>query len=465
MISGYPRKSVSLSRLLGRISELFEEQITPHEVWVRAEISSYKPHSSGHLYFDLVEHNGSAQLARCRAVIWRGQVEQIELRSGMHLREHLKDGREILCLARATYHPVYGLSLHISDVDPDFALGEIEKRRRETIARLEKENLIRLNRLLILPKVIQRIAVIAAGGSAGLADLIQQLKGNSYGYGFRIEHFQASVQGDEAAGTLIAAFERIDTERYDAIVLIRGGGAALDLDVFNDYLLNKQLSQAPIPFIVGIGHETDRTVVDEWAAVSLKTPSAVGAWLVERCRDFEVEVSTVYQGILEFYRHRTDRERALLNDRVQQLSGKSRQRTGDELLHLHGLSRGINTVAQRFVSLRKERQRLLTDHIAGETRRLIREHRYDLEEHAAKADRYGAEVLVRARHSLNMNSELLEVYQPASTLRRGYHILRKEGEIVMDLTRLKPEETIEIEAFAARLEAVIKSIKRKDGKG
>ncbi|NVK26613.1 MAG: exodeoxyribonuclease VII large subunit, partial [Flavobacteriia bacterium] len=366
----------SLSKVLARITELFEEKITPHEVWVKAEISSYKRHGSGHHYFDLVEQKNNVVIARARAALWRGQADIIEATNKLMLANLLENGREVLCKCRITYHQVYGLSLHVVDVDPNFALGEMERRRKETIERLQKEGLLVLNRQLELPLVIQRIALIAAENSAGLADLTNQITKNSYGFVFRIDHFPASVQGTQASGSILKAFNAIVTEEYDAVVIIRGGGAALDLDAFNEYELNAALAKSALPVIVGIGHETDRTVMDEWAAKSLKTPSAVGAWIVERARDFEVDVSTSYQLIMEIYRSIMERQKSRQTEMTSTFTHYSREFTRTAKHKLETSSRNVKNYTERYSNIKREHLVLLTNYVTTGSRELIRESRH-----------------------------------------------------------------------------------------
>ncbi|KAB2814523.1 exodeoxyribonuclease VII large subunit [Phaeocystidibacter luteus] len=453
----------SLSRVLARITELFEEKITPHEVWVKAEISSYKRHGSGHHYFDLVEQRNDVVIARARAALWRGQADSIELTNKLNLSNILENGREVLCKCRITYHQVYGLSLHVVDVDPNFALGEMERRRKETIARLQKEGLLLRNRQLHLPAVIQRIALIAAENSAGLADLSNQLHKNSYGFVFRLDHYPASVQGTQAAGSIVKAFQSIDLQLYDAIVIIRGGGSALDLDSFNDYALNAQLAKCSIPVIVGIGHETDRTVMDEWAAQSLKTPSAVGAWIVERARDFEVEVSTNYQSILEIYRSTLERQRSRQNELTSLFTHYSREYTRSAKYSLETTSRNFKSYTEKYSTLKREVLVMMTNLINSESRELVGESRHTADAQLAQLDRFSREIRVRNQHKLKMLEELIEVYSPTSTLKRGYTYLLREGAIVTKGTSLKKGEEIGIETTDSRVTAEVKHIERNNG--
>lgn len=452
-------KGHRLSRVLERITQLFEERITPHEVWIKAEVSSFKVHSSGHAYLDLVEEREGAVVARCRATLWRGQSDIIKASSKLDPASILEDGREVLCQCRIIYHPVYGLSMHILDIDSSFALGEVEKRRKENILRLKKNGLLHLNRQLVLPRVIQRIALIAAEGSAGIADFRDQLHQNTYGFQFYLDHFNASVQGRGASASIRKAYDSINVQEYDAIVVLRGGGAALDLDVFNDYELNAVLATSPIPILVGIGHETDRTVMDEWAAKSLKTPSAVGAWLVERARDFEIEVSTTYQSIMELYRTSIDREKNKQSERSQSivhLAQESGARSRRILEH-HTQVLAIHT--ERSVQRSKEAILHSSNNIAQIAQSQLNGSVHSLQERIAKLDRFSAEIQVRSRSKLDMLVELVELYSPESTVKRGYAIVRKDDRIATNITQLKVDDQIEIVMKKGQLEAVIKNIK------
>lgn len=458
-------KGHSLSRVLQRVATLFEEQISPHEVWIKAEISSLKKHSSGHIYFDLVEQHQQRIIARCKAALWRGQVDLIQSKSQIDLRSTLEDGREILCLCRITYHEVHGLSLHVLDVDKSFALGEVEKRRLESIAMLQKAGLIGLNRLLPMPRVIQRIALIASEGSAGLADFINQIDKNSYGFKFTIEHFTASVQGEGSVNSLVKAFDAITTTDFDAIVIIRGGGAALDLDVFNNYNLNAHMATSTLPVLVGIGHETDRTVMDEWAAKSLKTPSAVGAWIVERVRDFEIDASTTYQSIVELYRTIIDRQKNRHAERSSIFVQRTVQYLQNEKHQLEGTSRNLDAFRERATRMHKDQLVHRSNQLAHWSERLTSQHRYVLGDQSTSLFRSSAEIRIQATHQLKLIEELIGVYRPESTLQRGYAYLRKGDEIVPPGMKLAKDDSVTIETHLQKVTAIIQNTEDKNGEG
>ncbi|NVK04953.1 MAG: exodeoxyribonuclease VII large subunit [Flavobacteriia bacterium] len=456
------RKGHSLSKVLSRVQQVFEEQISPHEVWVKAEISSYRKHASGHHYLDFVEERNQSIVARCKANLWRGQADIIEARTGLDLSKLMEDGRELLCLCRLVFHPVFGLSLHVTDIDPNFTLGEIEKRRQETIAKLKKLSLLHLNRQLRLPRVIQNIAIIAAEGSAGLADLQNQLETNSYGFKFNWTHFNALVQGAGSPSSILKVYESIPLSEYDAVVLIRGGGSALDLDAFNDFELNRVLAESKLPFLVGIGHETDRTVIDEWAAKSLKTPSAVGAWIVERARDYEVAISTAYQGIMELYRAQIESAKASSQERLNQIVHYSRSNLNETLHDLESMSRGLSMLYERYSNTKRERLAQISNSISRLSKEQLVDRKHEMQDLGHSLDRYATEITVRAKSHLDLVEKLVDVYHPQSTLKRGYSYLRKGKLIVTSGDALVKNDMIEIITEAHEIEAVVQKIKEKD---
>lgn len=452
-------KGHSLSKVLNRVTKLFDEQISPHDVWIKAEVSSFKPHISGHAYFDLVEERNGTVIARCRATLWRSNTEAIKHATSLDPYAILEDGREVLCKCRITFHQVYGLSLHVLELDPNYVLGEIEKRRKESIEKLRKNGLLHLNRSVLISRVVQRIALIAASGSAGLADFEHQITNNAYGFKFSVELFAASVQGKEAVSSLLEAYRRIDQRAFDAIIVLRGGGAALDLDVFNVYELNEEMAKSKLPVFVGIGHETDRTVMDEWASQSLKTPSAVAAWIVERARDFEIDVSTTYQNIVEWAKNFLVQKRLLqseMNQHVAQLAQNFNKTTRQSLEHD---SQQFVLIAERL--LQEDRERLISasNKMLQQSSFQLNESRHALQTNLVQLARNSKEIRLEARHQLILKSELIELYGPTPTLKRGFSIVRKAGAIVSSSDTLAPKDEIEIELKDARFEARITDIK------
>ena len=202
----------------------------------------------------------------------------------------LAAGMKILSKIAVSYHPLYGLSLQIIDLDPTYTLGDIEQRKRETIERLQREGVWDMNRTLPLPRVVQRIAIVSSATAAGYRDFMREIEGRIY----RIDTtlFEAVMQGEMAEQSIIEALSTIaeQCDDFDAVAIIRGGGSTGDLDCYNGYELASFVAQFPLPILSGIGHDKDVSITDMVAAVPLKTPTAVAAWICDRAADFDGEL-------------------------------------------------------------------------------------------------------------------------------------------------------------------------------
>ena len=284
------RAYITLSQLQSRISIVVEDAFD-RPIWVVAEIAELKLNRSGHCYLELVEKGErEAICASARGVIWRTGYQSLMRRFEAESGRTLAAGMKILAKIAVSYHPLYGLSLQIVDLDPTYTLGDIEQRKRETIERLQREGVWDMNRTLPLPRVVQRIAIVSSATAAGYRDFMREIEGRIY----RIDTtlFEAVMQGEMAEQSIIEALsiiaERCDD--FDAVAIIRGGGSTGDLDCYNGYELASFVAQFPLPILSGIGHDKDVSITDMVAAVPLKTPTAVAAWICDRAADFDGEL-------------------------------------------------------------------------------------------------------------------------------------------------------------------------------
>jgi len=263
---------LTLSELNERIRDALLEAF-PGMVWVIAEVSELKENRSGHCYLELVEKEGNEIVARSRATIWSYTYRMLKPYFETTTGQLFTQGIKILVQASVEYHPAYGLSLNIKDIDPTYTVGDMALQRKEIIDRLQKEGVFDMNRELNLPLVPQKIAVISSATAAGYQDFMNQLESNEYGFVFYTRLFEAFMQGAEAVPSIIRALERIFQyeDFFDAVVIIRGGGATADLSSFDNYELAINITQFPLPVITGIGHEKDDTIIDLVAHTRLKT--------------------------------------------------------------------------------------------------------------------------------------------------------------------------------------------------
>lgn len=303
-------KSYTLSELCNEIGEALDECLAS-SYWVKAEINSLSE-KGGHMYLELVEGKN----AKMRATCWAGTKELLTAYFESETGQHLQTGMAVLVEAQVQWHAVYGLSLSIVGIDPSYTLGDIARQRQQTIAALQADGLLDAQQLLPLPTLIRRIAVISSASAAGYEDFRHQL--DNSGFRFETHLFAATMQGAGAEQSIIAALEDISSANhpsFDAVVIIRGGGATSDLNCFDNYTLCACCAQFELPVITGIGHTRDVSVLDMVAHEALKTPTAVAEWLIHR---MENQMARIAELVVRL--HRTaERQLLIRRHRVELL--------------------------------------------------------------------------------------------------------------------------------------------------
>ncbi len=350
---------LTLSRLQRLVKSALGEAF-PLPLWIGAEISELKVNYSGHCYLELVEKGSddAIPLAQARAVIWRSAYERLAARFAAETGRRLAAGIRILAKATVTYHELYGFSLNILDIDPAFTLGDMARQRQQTIDRLREEGVWDINREQPLPPVVQRLAIVSSRQAAGYRDFRKELEASPYRFDCIL--FDAFMQGAGAEESIIAALDTIAgrAEEFDAVVLIRGGGSTSDLGCFDSYRLCTHIAQFPLPVLTGIGHDKDTSVADMVAHTSLKTPTAVAAWLVDRLASAEGWLDTAALRLHEAAAGLFRREELAL----EQLRSELHRRSTLLLLrHSELLARRRDELAAAVRTfLQGERQRLAT---------------------------------------------------------------------------------------------------------
>lgn len=260
------------------------ESLYPDTIWVRAEISAMSVKANGHCYLELSQNEGKTLIAKVRAMIWKGRYQLLSQYFTSITGASLKPGMEILANVRVTYHEIYGLSLTIEDIDPDFTQGQRERQRQETIDKLKVQGLLDKQRNLSIPVLPYRLAVISSASAAGFGDFKRHLLENEYQFAYELILFEATMQGQDAASSIQKAMKKICSvgKTFDAVLILRGGGSELDLDCFDDYGLAVAIANYPIPIFTAIGHDRDYHVADMVAYANVKTPTALADYFIER---------------------------------------------------------------------------------------------------------------------------------------------------------------------------------------
>lgn len=409
------KNSISLYELNHQIARAVSERFAS-PVWVTAEIAQLGVASNGHCYLELIEKNANsgATTARCKAIIWANRWPLIKMTFEQGTGgQALAAGIKVLVMAQVTMHEAYGFSLTITDIEPTYTIGEMQRKRQEIIRRLTDEGMIDANRSLPLPRPTQRIAIISADTAAGYGDFCHQLANNEWDLHFYTHLFPAKMQGEQTEKSVIAALDRIYSHYtlFDAVVIIRGGGAVADLNSFDSYELALNIANFPLPVIVGIGHERDSTVLDIVANLSVKTPTAAAAFLIDRMADELSTLENLQNIMADALRDRMEAEQVQLKQFEQTVQGQ----------HL-SIGRHLSQLA-----LMRERISMLA--------------RMRMEKEA---------------QALDFIDRTIELSKPENILRRGFSITRLNGKALTSAKTLHSGDIIETEMADGKFASEVK---------
>ena len=269
------------------------ELLFPNRLWLKAEISAVKARSGGHCYLELSQSDSKGLVAKASAIIWSSKYRFIAPYFESVTGSPLAEGMTVLMEVQVNYSELYGFSLIVNDVDPEYSLGVKELEKQKTIERLTKEGIMDLQKGLSLPILPYRLAVISAEDAAGYRDFMRHIAENPYGFTLATELYPALMQGADCPSSIIAAMDAVLASglQYDAVLILRGGGSKLDLACFDDYDLSAAIAQYPLPVLTAIGHDQDYHVCDMVAHEYVKTPTALADFILEM---YENEDARVY---------------------------------------------------------------------------------------------------------------------------------------------------------------------------
>ena len=414
-------QSLSLTELNELVRQALELTM-PSPFWVRAEIAECRVAANGHCYMELVEHDeATGQIrSKARANLWRSTYAFLRPRFERETGQRLQAGLQVLLEVQVSFHPQFGYALTVSDIDPTFTLGDAARRRREILRQLEEDGVLRMNQELSLPRPIRRVAVVSSATAAGYGDFCHQMESARVPILTRL--FPATMQGENVEASVIEALNRIDAERgeWDAVCIIRGGGATTDLGGFESYLLAANVAQFPLPVITGIGHERDETVIDLVAHTRLKTPTAVAAFLIAQWQECFDEVQDMERRLQSAVKTRISEAQLQLSQTDKRLLHATAQRLLSARRQLAGLNGALSSSAVRQVSSRPAFLKLSAQRLTTATADLLREQ----------------------HHRLDLTEKALTLADPAHILQRGYSITRRDGKAVRSAADLKPGDRI-----------------------
>ena len=436
-------------------------------VWVVAEISEMKENRSGHCYLELVEKKEENIIARARATIWSYTYRMLKPYFETSTGQIFTQGLKILVQVSVEYHPAYGLSLNIKDIDPAYTVGDLALQRKEIIDRLQREGVFDMNKELALPLVPQKIAVISSKTAAGYQDFINQLETNQLGVRFYTRLFEAYMQGAEAVPSIIVALERIFQQEdfFDAVAIIRGGGASADLSCFDNYELAFNVTQFPLPVVTGIGHEKDETITDMVAHTRLKTPTAVAEFFINGTEVFYDRLMQLEEEVVSLARDNVETKHREMEDLAgdfQQMTNRFVTQKSNQLTSVgnklqHGVNRFAFNKKYELNNMQHNLQSAVSVWNVGKKNQMESAHRSlkqitgeTIFREKSKFDRIESRLKTGANYLLSKESERLHLNEnsvrlldPEKVLKRGYTLSMKDGKIVKSAKQLSAGDEME----------------------
>lgn len=408
------RKIFSLLELNQTIREAISVQL-PARYWIRAELSEVHPNRNGHCYLELIEKDNSNRLiiAKSRGIIFSHTFQMLKVYFEDQTGISFAAGIKVLVNVSVDFSEVYGVSLRVWDIDPNFTLGDMARKRADILRKLEEEGVIDLNKELNIPTICQRVAVISSATAAGYGDFCNQLENNPYGFVFYPKLFPAIMQGDKTETSIIEALDKIyaHADLFDVVVLIRGGGATSDLNSFDSYLLAANCAQFPLPIISGIGHERDETVLDHVAHTRVKTPTAAATFLIDHLAETTGDLDYIKREIVNRVRTIWMQKNAVFENLSLQLTHIANFKTKTLLANLETIRSSLLVAVNRFSTNKK--------------------------------------------HNLEMMEQYITLVSPETILKKGYALIMKKNRIVKNAEKVELGDTLKIKLADGSLDVKV----------
>lgn len=456
-ISGFYPAAMTLLQFTTAVGNAVRMSPMLQGAWVIAELSDLRV-SGGHCYMELIEKNQTGQtVAKMRATIWQNRYQYIRQKFYAATGKDVSNGMKVMLYGAASHHTLYGLSFSVGDIEPSYTLGDMERLRREILMRLEHEGVIGRNKMCKMPSAPQRIAVISAEGAAGYGDFMKHLEGNAEGFVFYPFLVPAVMQGERTSASVRSALEFIAStiDHWDCVAIVRGGGATTDLNGFDDYELAHAVATFPLPIVVGIGHERDRTVLDEIAHTRLKTPTAVAAFFVDMVRESYNRVGAMVDYIIRYGNDRIMGEFRRLSNVEALIPALAESRLATAKSVLDKTINSLPVIVQGRISKEDMRIESYMNLIKVMTAQRLSSAADGLEK-ASETIQMAVEGVVKCNaERLSRLDDMVNVLCPANTMRRGYSITRINGKAVTNLSELSPGTKISTQLYNGVVESVV----------
>ncbi len=432
-------KPLTLYELNSLVREVVETSFD-RGYWVEAELSEARE-VRGHCYMELIQKDpfSATPVARASAKCWKNRWSALRPKFERTTGQPLHAGLKVLLWVTASFHEAYGFAWIVQDIDPTYTLGDMARKRMEIIRQLKAEGVFDLQKELNLPMFAQRVAVISSEQAAGYGDFCDQLLNNGHGLHFETTLFPAVMQGEQVESSVIAALDSIYevADRYDVVVIIRGGGATADLSGFDTLRLAENVANFPLPIITGIGHERDESVLDMVAHLRVKTPTAAAACLIDNLM--------------------------VVSQRLDDWQEAISLRVGQRLAQEHARLQQVMVRIPTLFHLASTRQEALLERLSTRIAHLMREQlnteQFRLERLATSIMPQFQKRMESEQHRLERLTLRAQALDPARLLKRGYSMTLVDGRVVRDPARLQVGDVVETRVEKGTFTATVKAIK------
>ena len=430
------------------IGQSLQRMISAHyhkPYWIKTEIAKLNYYNkSGHCYPDLVEKQNGQLLAQMRATIWADTYDSLSKQFLEITKKPISEGMKVLVLAKVNYHPNYGFSLNIIDIDASFTLGEMAREKQESLKRLKAEGIYGLNKSISFPKLPQRIAVISVQTSKGYQDFINILSSSSAPFNIETELFTALLQGDKAITSIAEALEQVKSrsDDFDVVTIIRGGGGDVGLSCYDSYILTSKVARFPLPVVTGIGHSSNETLVEMVSYANKITPTDVAYFFISAFQssmdeleglsaDFKslvtLKLIEEQQGLFGIHQDfKTQVNTLIQNHRHSLMEQKQRIK-----------SKIPSSIKTGFENLKQSKYQ-----IKWMTKRQLQSQHNLLFQSSKSLNKAALSKAKRQHEELNYLSKTIDLLSPDRLLQRGYTLNLVNDKIIKSSKELKPGDRL-----------------------
>lgn len=446
----------TLQKVVASIKKTIDDRYS-QTYWVKAEMHKLNRFPSGHCFPELVQKENGKTVAQISGTIWKTVMDRVNQQFLKVVKEPVKEGTDLLLLVKISFSEIYGLSLYILDIDPNFALGELQREKEETLKRLAKENLLDKNQKLKFPLLPKRIAIISADTSKGLSDFMQVLERNEYGYRFITQLFPAALQGDIASASIRKQLARIEKVKdyFDAVVIVRGGGGEVGLTCYNDFELCKAIANFPLPVLTGIGHSTNLTVAEMIAYTNGITPTELAEMFIRSFHDFAVPVFDAEKTIIRHSKRLLEET----NDKLGYAQKLFLTMVKSAFAgHQKLLKETENDLVKTYRFFKTERAvdiKLASERLVREAQFLIQNNQQRLNYTTEKLQPTTERSLTRFEEKITMLTRNVELLSPQMVLKRGYSITRANGKVISKTNKVKKGDKISTFTHELEIESTV----------